>query len=74
MANQTDEQKQKGEAAMAAIEQIRSFARVAGTPLEIVYQPEQAMEALARLADCEIILIDTAGCTVNETSFRIVWS
>ena len=52
---------------MAAIEQIRSFARVAGTPLEIVYQPEQAMEALARLADCEIILIDTAGCTVNET-------
>jgi flagellar biosynthesis protein FlhF len=53
---------------MAAIEQIRSFARVAGTPLEIVYQPEQAMEALNRLADCEIILIDTAGCTVNETA------
>ena len=53
---------------MAAIEQIRTFARVAGAPLEIVYQPEQVTEALARLSDCEIILVDTAGIAMSETA------
>lgn len=51
---------------MAAIEQIRTFARVAGSPIEVVYQPEQVNEALIRLADCEIILIDTAGIALSE--------
>lgn len=52
---------------MAAIEQIRTFARVSGSPIEVVYQPEQVTEALNRLADCEIILIDTAGIALSET-------
>lgn len=53
---------------MAAIEQMRSFARVAGAPIEIVYSPDQATDALARLADREVILIDTAGVSPNEAS------
>lgn len=51
---------------MAAIEQLKSFARIAGTPLEVVFQPAQAAEALARLKGCEVILIDTAGCTAAD--------
>jgi flagellar biosynthesis protein FlhF len=52
---------------MAAIEQIKAFARIAGTPIEVVFQPEQCAQALARLANCEIILIDTAGCSVADS-------
>jgi flagellar biosynthesis protein FlhF len=51
---------------MAAIEQLKSFARIAGAPLEVVFQPAQAAEALSRLAGCEIVLIDTPGCTVAD--------
>ncbi|HEY3295763.1 MAG TPA: GTPase [bacterium] len=55
---------------MAAIEQIRAFARIAGTPLEVVFQPEQAAAALSRLASCEVILIDTPGCSVGDSDRR----
>jgi flagellar biosynthesis protein FlhF len=51
---------------MAAIEQIKSFARIAGTPLEVVFQPSQVREALARLSGCDVILIDTPGCTATD--------
>jgi flagellar biosynthesis protein FlhF len=55
---------------MAAIEQIRAFARIAGTPLEVVFQPDQCAAALSRLASCEIILIDTPGCSVGDVERR----
>jgi flagellar biosynthesis protein FlhF len=51
---------------MAAIEQLRSFSRIAGAPLEVVFQPGQAAEALSRLSGCEVVLIDTAGCTAAD--------
>jgi flagellar biosynthesis protein FlhF len=46
---------------MAAMEQLRAFARIAGTPLEVVFQAEQCGTALSRLSSCEVILMDTAG-------------
>lgn len=52
---------------MAAVEQLRAFSRIAGAQLEVVFQPAQCIAALSRLADCEIILIDTFGCSVRET-------
>ncbi|MBK6766400.1 MAG: hypothetical protein IPG71_08805 [bacterium] len=52
---------------LAAIEQIRTFARVSGLPLEIVYSPKDVSTALAKLAGCHLIMIDTAGCAPNET-------
>ncbi len=51
---------------LAAIEQLRTFARVTGLPLEIVYQPKDVATALHRLKDAQIVLIDTAGCAPNE--------
>ena len=48
---------------MAAIEQLRAFARIAGLPLEVVFQPAQIAGALQKLNGNEIILVDTPGCT-----------
>lgn len=52
---------------MAAVEQLRAFARIAGASLEIVFQPSQCSVALNRLAGCEVILMDTFGCSVSES-------
>jgi len=51
---------------MAAVEQLRTFTRIAGVQLEILFQPSQAAAARARLANCEVILVDTFGCSVGE--------
>jgi flagellar biosynthesis protein FlhF len=51
---------------MAAVEQLRAFARIAGAPLEVVFRPEQCTDALARLASCEVVLMDTFGCSTSE--------
>ncbi|MCB9365987.1 MAG: hypothetical protein H6508_02195 [Calditrichaeota bacterium] len=51
---------------LAAIEQLRTFARVSGLPLEIIYQPKDVAAALTKLAGCQMILIDTAGCAPGE--------
>jgi flagellar biosynthesis protein FlhF len=51
---------------MAAVEQLRAFARIAGAALEVVFQPEQCAAALNRLAGCEVVLADTFGCSVSE--------
>ena len=55
---------------VAAIEQIRTFARIAGTPLEVVFQPEQCAAALTRLSSCDVILIDTPGCSAGDAERR----
>lgn len=49
---------------MGAVEQLKAFARIAGTPMEVVFKPQQISAALERLAACELVLIDTFGCPV----------
>ncbi|MBU0509503.1 50S ribosome-binding GTPase [bacterium] len=51
---------------MAAIEQLKAFARIAGVPLEIVFQPAQLSDAAKRLSGSEVILVDTPGCTAAD--------
>ncbi len=51
---------------VAAIDQIKTFARLANLPIEIVFSRDQADAAHARLSQCEVILIDTAGVSVGE--------
>jgi len=46
---------------IAAVEQLRTYAQIIDVPLEVVIGPRQLPEALSRLADRDIILIDTAG-------------
>lgn len=46
---------------IAAVEQLRTYARIIDVPLEVVLTPGELSEAVARLSDCSLILMDTAG-------------
>ncbi len=46
---------------IAAVEQLRTYARIIDVPLDVAATPEQFTKAIERMADREIILIDTAG-------------
>jgi flagellar biosynthesis protein FlhF len=46
---------------IAAVEQIRAYADILGIPLEVVMTPDGMQDAIANLADCDLVLIDTSG-------------
>jgi flagellar biosynthesis protein FlhF len=45
----------------AAVEQIHAYAEVAGLPLEVAYHAGEVPDALARLGECDVLIIDTPG-------------
>lgn len=53
---------------IAAVEQLRTFAEIIGIPVEVAFTPPEMKLALAKLADKDVVLIDTAGRSQkNET-------
>ncbi len=46
---------------VGAIEQLQAYTNIMRLPLEVVKKPEELVEALLRLKDCNYIFIDTAG-------------
>ena len=46
---------------IAAVEQLRTYAEIMDLPLEVVSSPREMREAVNRLSDCDLILLDTAG-------------
>lgn len=46
---------------VAAVDQLRAYADIIDLPMEVVTTPREMRAAVARLADVEIVLIDTAG-------------
>ncbi len=46
---------------IAAVEQLRTYAEIMDLPLEVVSSPREMREAVSRLSDCNLILLDTAG-------------
>lgn len=46
---------------ISAIEQLRTYSTILNVPLEVVQSPGDVQRALQRLADCDLILMDTAG-------------
>lgn len=46
---------------IAAIDQLRRYAEIIGSPLKVVNTPEEMREAIRGMQDCDFILIDTAG-------------
>lgn len=46
---------------IAAIEQLRAYAEIIDLPMEVVSDPREMRHAVARLADVDLILMDTAG-------------
>jgi flagellar biosynthesis protein FlhF len=52
---------------MAAVDQLRSYAEILQVPLEVVIEPEEMKDALGRLNSCDVILIDSAGRSRQDT-------
>jgi flagellar biosynthesis protein FlhF len=53
---------------IAAIDQLRKYADIIGSPLKVVGSPDDLREAIISMSqDCEFILIDTAGRSPNDT-------
>lgn len=46
---------------IAAVEQLRTYAEIIDLPMEIVSTPREMREAIARMSDLDLILMDTAG-------------
>ncbi len=46
---------------VGAIEELQTYAEIAGLPLEVVYNRHQVPDALKRLRNVEVIIVDTPG-------------
>ena len=46
---------------IAAVEQLRTYADIIDLPMEVVSTPHEMQQAISRLADLDLILMDTAG-------------
>jgi flagellar biosynthesis protein FlhF len=51
---------------IAAVDQLRKYADIIGSPLKVVNGIEELREAMGALSNCEYILIDTAGRSPND--------
>lgn len=51
---------------IAAIDQLKKYADIIGSPLRVVGSPEDLRDAIRSMDDCEFILIDTAGRSPND--------
>jgi len=46
---------------IAAVDQLRTYANIIGVPLKVVLTPAEMQTAMREYADCDAVLIDTAG-------------
>ncbi|HCK42762.1 MAG: flagellar biosynthesis protein FlhF [Pirellulales bacterium] len=46
---------------IAAVEQLRTYADIIDLPMEVVSTPREMREAVARMRDLDLVLLDTAG-------------
>ena len=46
---------------VAAVEQLRTYADIIDLPMEVVATPREMREAVARMEDLDLVLLDTAG-------------
>jgi flagellar biosynthesis protein FlhF len=52
---------------IAAVDQLKRYADIIGAPLRVVNGVDDLREAMAAMADCDFLLIDTAGRSPNDT-------
>ncbi len=53
---------------IAAVEQLRTYADIIGVPLKVAMTPSEIASACHALRDRDVILIDTAGRSPNDSS------
>ncbi|WP_028595561.1 flagellar biosynthesis protein FlhF [Paenibacillus assamensis] len=54
---------------IAAVEQLRTYASILNSPLEVVTSPNDLQRAILALEDCNLILMDTAGRNYRNDMF-----
>jgi len=52
---------------IAAVDQLRTYAEILDVPLEVVLTPKELRAAVGAMRDRDIVLIDTAGRSQNDT-------
>jgi flagellar biosynthesis protein FlhF len=53
---------------IAAVEQLRTYADLIDLPMEVVSNPREMREAVTRMANVDLLLIDTAGRSPRDES------
>ncbi len=53
---------------IAAVDQLKTYARIIEVPLEVVMYPRELKDAVGRMADLDVILIDTAGRSQRDAA------
>lgn len=51
---------------IAAVEQLKTYAQILGSPVSVIYAPEEINKAIDDFSDKELIFIDTAGRSHND--------
>lgn len=46
---------------IAAVEQLRTYAKILGVPMDVVYEPAEIPDILAKHGKPDLVLLDTAG-------------
>ena len=52
---------------IAAVDQLKRYADIIGSPLRVVNTAEELREAVKQMSDCDFLLIDTAGRSPKDT-------
>lgn len=52
---------------VGAVEQLKTYSKIMGIPLEVASTPKELKRAIERHSDCDLILIDTAGRSHKDT-------
>ncbi len=55
---------------IAATDQLRTYANILGSPLSVIYGAEDMAKEIEKLADFDLILVDTAGFSHKNESQR----
>ncbi|MEM9083803.1 MAG: flagellar biosynthesis protein FlhF [Planctomycetota bacterium] len=53
---------------IAAVDQLRTYASIIGVPVHVAMTPEDVVTAKHELADCEVVLVDTAGRSPRDAA------
>ncbi|MFK7961682.1 MAG: flagellar GTP-binding protein [Phycisphaerales bacterium] len=51
---------------IAAVDQLRTYAEIIRVPLEVAMDPDGVRDAVAKLRDLEVVLVDTAGRSQHD--------
>lgn len=54
---------------IAAIEQLKTYARILNVPLEVAYHADDYKKAIEKLARYDVILVDTAGRNFRDEKY-----